>query len=327
MSYLSHQETSPLLHNSLRQYQPQETPHPHSHSHTHPTNTPHSHSHLHSHNDPSLALVRDAFAKRDILSSIELHNLRTANMNIGESHDQVETQSNHVGNISAAIQGLIISMVVVQVGIAAGLKFSLIFTVLTAMILSVGFGIASNEVLQINSHNIFVEGEASRERWELEINMKGEIDEMVALYVEKGVPHDVAIAIWQAYAQHPKIFLEAMMAAEISVIYPLPEFKPKKLLFNRFCSFFLGAFAPILNFLIFFSLSKFITFDDQFYAISSLMISLFVLFYLGSKRNTDYPISSQNQNVALNNGLQSMIFGFFSAVLAWGVGKIAFLLQ
>lgn len=314
MSYNSTQETTPLV-SSLHTQQQQ----PHSHSHSHP--------HSHSHKQSSISQVRDAYERRDILESIQLHNQRSSNPILQESHDQIQSQSHIVGQIGSTIQGVLTTMVIVQTAFAAQVSFLTMLVFVFANALSNSFGNSSNEALQTLSERLFVEGEAAREQWELEVNMEGEIDEMISLYCDKGVDRNTATEIWTSYAKCPKMFLEAMMAAEIGVIYPLPSLNIKKLLAYRSFAYAFGAFVPIFHFLLLWLISNWILFDKQFFALSSLAISLLALFYLGSQRNKGYPITSQSDSVKLNNGLQSLICGVITAMIGFAIGKVSLLFQ
>ena len=217
-------------------------------------------------------------------------------------------------------------MIIVQIAFASQAGYRTMFTFVLGVI-AIAFGLSSNEVLQTISQRLFVEGEASREQWELEVNLQGEVDEMVQLYCEKGVPASVAQEIWGAYAKDPKIFLEAMMAAEIGVIYPLPgPFQAKKVLKNRFLAFILGSIVPMIGFILLMPFYKFIWFDSSFHTVVSLVLSLAALFYLGSQRNRGYPITSESEALRLNNGLQSLFCGVLCAAIAFVIGHLPNLL-
>ena len=115
----------------------------------------------------SIDQVRDAFVRRDIIQSIELHNQRQQSVIPNETHDQVENHTQYSGQISSAIQGVLTSLAIIQTGFAAQISFPIIFLFLIANAIANGFGFSSNDVLSTISERLFIEGEAAREQWEV----------------------------------------------------------------------------------------------------------------------------------------------------------------
>lgn len=230
--------------------------------------------------------------------------------------------------LSSCIQGILISLTTIQTGYSASLSFPIITIILISHAMSTGFGLSCNDALNAISDRLFIEGEVAREQWELEVNLQGEVEEMVALYVEKGVPQSTAMKIWEAYSEDPKIFLEAMLAAECNILLPQNPLNAKQLCLVKFLSLFGGTMVPFVPFLLLRLITPFVLFDSSLFPLVSMVVSLGALFYLGAQRNNLYPIFHQSESIKLNNGLQMLIVGVLCAGLGYLCGKfIAFFPQ
>lgn len=66
----------------------------------------------------------------------------------------------------------------------------------------------------------FIQSERNRERWEMENNMKGELEEMIDLYKSKGIEENDAKLIINTMAKYPDFFLDHMMVEELGLLPP-----------------------------------------------------------------------------------------------------------
>ena len=106
------------------------------------------------------------------------------------------------------------------------------------------------------------------EQWEMEVNLPGEVSEMVTLYTEMGMDANDAKKIWDTYSNYPRLFLQAMLAEECKILLPTQSLKPKQMAFFRFCAFLCGMILPYLPLISFISL-----------VILSLLINNFILLF------------------------------------------------
>jgi hypothetical protein len=81
--------------------------------------------------------------------------------------------------------------------------------------------------------------------------MEGEIEEMVQLYISKGVPEDNARKIMQIFAKDKKIFVDIMMAEELGISTEDEEEIPWKHGLVNFGSFLAFGIVPLLSYIIF----------------------------------------------------------------------------
>lgn len=89
--------------------------------------------------------------------------------------------------------------------------------------------------------------EMEREQWEVENNPEGEVNEMVQIYMNKGLSLDDAFVVARTLAKYEDFWIEHMMLTEIGII---PEFDSPAETFQKACimfsSFFLLGGSPLL---------------------------------------------------------------------------------
>src|SRR5690348_8748753 len=81
--------------------------------------------------------------------------------------------------------------------------------------------------------------------------MDGEIEEMVQLYVSKGVPEENARKIMAIFAKDKRIFVDIMMAEELGISVDDEHEIPWKHGTINFGSFMLFGIVPLLAYIIF----------------------------------------------------------------------------
>ena len=99
--------------------------------------------------------------------------------------------------------------------------------------------------------------EREREEWEFDNYMKGEIDEMIAIYMEKGMSYNDASTILNIMSKYKDFFIDHMMIQELE-IYPVDinaddydKYQPMKNGIVTFCSFLLFGSIPLFSYVIF----------------------------------------------------------------------------
>ena len=127
------------------------------------------------------------------------------------------------------------------------------FANVVADALSMGVG----DFLSEKAENDFAITERAREEWEFENYQQGEIDEMIAIYMEKGMTYEDATTILNIMAKYKDFFIDHMMIQELE-IYPVDPnaddydpYQPFKNGIVTFCSFLLFGSIPLLSYVIF----------------------------------------------------------------------------
>jgi len=152
--------------------------------------------------------------------------------------------------------------------------------------------------------------ERSREEWECDNYLQGEIDEMVELYVAKGVPEDVARRIMEILSKNQRAFVDVMMCEELGITRDNEEAVPWKAGLINFGSFMAFGIVPLVAFVIIVALFPNAKHSVPF--LLSALMSTITLFGMGAVKGT---FTSQSW---LKSGITTLLFGTFVALVGWG---------
>lgn len=140
--------------------------------------------------------------------------------------------------------------------------------------LAMGLG----DALSTKAEAEFIMKEREREYWEFDNYPEGEKDEMVELYVKRGMSVEDATRVIELMADHRDFFVDVMMVEELGLQVPDPDDNPWIGGFVTFCSFIFFGFFPLLGYCIFpFAFPELS--DETLFAIACLLsgATLFVL--------------------------------------------------
>lgn len=218
--------------------------------------------------------------------------------------------------IFGGLDGILTSFAIVA-GAAGGrlpptvvliLGFSNIF----ADALSMGVG----EFLSSKADSEWILSEREREEWEMDNYPEGEIEEMVEIFVNKGMSHADASDVIQTMAKYKDFFVDIMMTQELNLQVPEPDHVRESLRegFVMFCSFaFFGA-MPLLGYVLIPSL--FPSLGEEVLFTSACIITGMVLFFMGSVKSF---FSKQHWMVA---GTETLLLGGACATVAYTIGQV-----
>jgi len=154
--------------------------------------------------------------------------------------------------------------------------------------------------------------EKQREEWECENYMQGEIDEMVQLYVKKGVPENNARRIMEILSSNRKAFVEIMMAEELGISPDAVNDKPWKHGLINFGSFIGFGVVPLIAFMI--SAGAQLTGIQAFGF--SIGITVFTLILMGVIQGY---LTGANM---IKTVILTLVLGSITATVGWFVGYI-----
>jgi DNA damage-binding protein 1 len=138
------------------------------------------------------------------------------------------------------------------------------------------------EFLSSKANNEWILSERKREEWEMENYREGEIQEMIDIYVNKGLSPDDAKVVIETMAKYEGFFVDVMMQQELELQVPEDDHVEQSMRegFVMFCSFaFFGA-APLLGYTVIPWL--FPDFDSSALFKAACIVTALVLFLLGS---------------------------------------------
>ena len=140
-----------------------------------------------------------------------------------------------------------------QVTSVAGAEFGAAVIVVLGIshLFADGLSMALGDYMSSQAELDFTASERAREKWEMDNAMQGEIEEMVDLYMEKGIAETDARLILNTLAKYPEAFLDHMMVVELGLLPPAADqgFSPRKAGLVTMCSFMAFGSVPLLPYL------------------------------------------------------------------------------
>lgn len=270
---------------------------------------------LKSTSDQAVVDARKAYESVDVESSRQYHDQKREEID-GASEEGHQTNGEKLKPIIfGGLDGILTSFAIVA-GAAGGqldpkvvliLGFSNIF----ADALSMGVG----EFLSSKAEAEWILSERSREVWELENYPAGEIQEMIDIYVEKGMSYSDAESVINTMAKYKDFFVDIMMTQELELQVPDDDHirQSAKEGLVMFCSFaFFGA-LPLIGYVIIPILFPKLHTDALF--ISACIITGMVLFLMGSVK------SYFSKHHWFVTGCETLLLGGTCACVAYTIGQ------
>lgn len=219
----------------------------------------------------SLEGARAAYEAGDLEASKAAH----ANKTHVEKHSKV---GGHIKSIVfGGLDGIITTFAVVAGAAGGGLSVDVILILGFSSVFADAISMGVGDALSTKSENEYILAERAREVWELENNPEGEAEEMVDLYVEKGLPRKDAEKIIAIMSQHKDFFINVMMAEELELQVPDEDDNPWIDGGVTFCSFVLFGTIPLLAYAVFYNAQLYV--HEQF--IIACVLTGMCLFGLG----------------------------------------------
>jgi len=158
--------------------------------------------------------------------------------------------------------------------------------------------------------------ERQREEWECENYLEGEVEEMVELYVKKGLDENTAREIMNILSKNKKVFVDIMMAEELGISPDIVDESPWKHGLVNFVSFMIFGSIPLLAYALNIGLRHVFNYDTSYVFYASIGITALSLFGLGMVK------AHLTGSSWWKSGLQTLLFGSFTAFVGWFVGFI-----
>jgi vacuolar iron transporter family protein len=148
-----------------------------------------------------------------------------------------------------AMDGLVTNIALIAgVGGGGGSRHTLILSGVAGLVagaISMGLG----EFTSVRTQNEQVAAELAKERHELAVNPDGEADELVTLWVARGLPEHLARQVAEALRNDPEQALRVHAQEELGVVPDeLPS--PWTAAWSSFICFAVGALVPLISYLL-----------------------------------------------------------------------------
>jgi vacuolar iron transporter family protein len=167
------------------------------------------------------------------------------------SPHQASHRSGRAGWLRAAVLGSddgIVSTASLMIGVAAasGSKEAILIAGVAGLVAG-SMSMAAGEYVSVSSQRDAEEADIEREKDELDRNPRGELKELVAIYVRRGLDRALAEKVAQALTAHDR--LEAHVRDELG-IEPATLARPLQAAWTSALSFATSAMVPILGLLV-----------------------------------------------------------------------------
>jgi len=262
------------------------------------------------------ASARLAYESENVDASRRYHETKIAG---SREHDDEEPWHQSAGGllqpvIFGGLDGILTSFAIVAGATGGGLSVSAVlvlgFSNIFADALSMGVG----EFLSSKANNEWILSEKSREEWEMENYKQGEVQEMIDIYISKGLTPDDAKVVIETMAKYEDFFVDIMMQQELELQVPEDDHVEQSMKegFVMFCSFaFFGA-APLLGYTVIPWLFPDLD-SSALFKVACSMTAL-VLFLLGSIK------SNFSRSNWFLSGCETLILGGTCATVAYTIG-------
>lgn len=221
-------------------------------------------------------LAREAHITLDIEKSKALHDSKMSSENHLDGGDHIKSA------VYGGLDGIITTFATVTSVAGSGLPHSVILILGLAHLVADGLSMGLGDALSSQAEADLVAHERKREMWEFENYPQGEIEEMVELYVEKGISAEDARMVITTLAKYKEAFVDIMMVEELNLMPVDDDFSPFTGGLITFGSFVLFGAVPLLSYLV--NLLPFINMSATMTLIGSCILTVITLFALGAMK-------------------------------------------
>lgn len=264
--------------------------------------------------------ARNAYRKGDIDASKDAH---SKDKILNSADEQHRSWGDHLKAIQfGGMDGILASFAIVTSAAGSGLSWMAVVAVGYGVVFASALSMGVGEFLSEKGEIEWILQEKKREKWEVDNNLNGEIEEMVEIYMKKSggrMPRKEAEMIIDTLAGYPKIFINTMMSQELGLQVPDEDWKLEsaKSGLVMFSSFIFFGSIPIIGYIILPLSNPAIanqhhSFTLLLFACCVTSLTLFMLGCLKSRFGT---------TPWWQNGLETMLLGALCGAIAFSISK------
>lgn len=246
--------------------------------------------------------ARKAYKEKDVKEMIEAH-----------QHKEIHSTSTgkYIKSwIYGGLDGIITTFAIVAGVAGAGLQSSVILILGFANLIADGISMAIGDYLSSKSEQEYYDLEEKRENWEVKYNPKGEKDEMIQIYTQKGMSKKDAVKMVGLLSKNKKLWVETMMHDELGLLRE--EGSPVKNGLVTFSSFALFGFVPLILYV----LAEIFSFEiGKGFLYTSILAGL-AMFALGSMK------TKLTGKSWIRSGFETLLIGGVAAASAYFIGHL-----
>ena len=254
----------------------------------------------------SLDKAKEAYKNRDPEASRKAH--EGSDIEAVEEHTQ--EQGKYIKSlVYGGLDGIITTFAVVAGVAGAALSPGIVLILGFANLIADGLSMAIGDYLSTKAEQEYNRAERERELWEVQHYPDGEKQEMMELYVDKGIDPKDAETVVNILSKNDKAWVDIMMAEELGIVED--DESPMKNAFVTFISFLIFGFVPVLAYVI----ARFIPGMENTFLLAGILTGV-NLFLLGALKVKVTGMSWWK------SGFEMLVVGGIAAGAAYGIGVL-----
>lgn len=253
----------------------------------------------------SIEQARDAFKTKDVAATIAAH----------AGHGKKAHEETHAASakylksvVYGGLDGIITTFAVVAGATGASFSTAVLLVLGFANLFADGFSMAFGDYLSTKAEREYHAAEREREEWEVDTNLRGEKQEMIEIYMGRGLSKGDAERVVDIISKKKKTFVDIMMLEELGIVEDAES--PLKNAAATMTSFIVFGFIPLFTYV----LGTFSGFAASNQFVMACVMSGLALFALGALK-----VRVTRRNI-LVSGFEMLLLGGIAAVVAYGIG-------
>lgn len=223
--------------------------------------------------------------------------------------------------IYGGLDGIITTFATVTSVAGANLPPLVIIVVGIAHLFADGLAMGLGDALSSQAELDYNNTERLREKWEMEVNMDLELQEMVELYKARGIEEDDAMVIWHTLAKYPEAFLDLMMVEELQLMPPDENDNPWVGGVWTCLAFIAFGTVPLIPFLLAMIPLNFLSMTHETQMNWSVIVTVITLFILGILKSKLVEMGSNWMKSGLVMAGLGSLAAFISYILGVGLNR------
>jgi VIT1/CCC1 family predicted Fe2+/Mn2+ transporter len=152
--------------------------------------------------------------------------------------------------VFGGLDGIITTFAVVAASVGGSLNTDVILLMGFANLIADGLSMGFGDYLSSQAEFEYTRAEHKREKWELDNYPEGEKQEMVELYVARGMTQADAESVIEVMSKYKNFFLDVMMVEELGLMPPDESDSPAKNGMVTFVAFVVFGFIPLMSYVL-----------------------------------------------------------------------------
>ena len=221
--------------------------------------------------------------------------------------------------VFGGLDGIITTFAVVAASVGGSLNTDVILLMGFANLIADGLSMGFGDYLSSQAEFEYTRAEHKREKWELDNYPEGEKQEMVELYVKRGMTQADAESVIEVMSKYKNFFLDVMMVEELGLMPPDESDSPAKNGLVTFLAFVFFGFIPLTSYVLAGATGA----SDRANFVAACLLTALTMLALGASTTTESVLSASASSLSCNWGAGAAAQSFGHSISALGPGAAA----